>query len=389
LLIRFGGHSQAGGLSIEENKIFEFIDKLNDNISKTYPDSVFEPKKYYDFDATNFEINKNFVDQLELLEPCGFGNEKPMFLLAINEPANVNRMKNYDNHIKIDYNNLDVVGFNYGNFYNYLQTNSFKKILVELGFNTFNKKKTINATIKGLCTNKLNTSIKQELINAQVIKQLEFINDDNLVKFNTINDDVSFINNIIKSNIGTLIVTYNFNNYINFIKNYKNKILNYELYNINSNNAENTILFCPNFENIISNYSNVIFLEPVLFDGVLNKIVNANIYIVNSKNGYNLNKISVSREVFAKYHNAIKNAQHKEINAINDLEYFKKLVKLNPQYKQLAFDQFTFVTYVLQELGIIKISDDEFYYLTINSEEKNNLSNSKIYNYIKLLLKIY
>lgn len=191
------------------------------------------------------------------------------------------------------------------------------------------------------------------------------------------------------SSFGTLVVTNDFTNYTNFINNYSNHLLNYEMYNLNNKTGENAILYLPNSDVRISSYSNVIFLEPVLCEGYLNIVNNAKIFVRNENFSLNIFKnVTTAREIFAVYHNAIKNLFNKGVFGECEYDYFMKLVKLNPQYKNLKFEQFTFVTLVLSELNIISIDTENVYNIILNAEVKSTLTNSKVYNFVHFMNKI-
>lgn len=392
LLIRFGGHNQAGGLSIMEENIAQFTKELNKNIKSRYSETDFEQVKYYDLDLNKVELNAQFLNEVKKLEPFGFGNEKPIFKLTFNN-AKIARMKNYNNHLKIKINNLDIVAFNWGKYFDHLQTNSNKELLIELnGENSYKGITNINAQVKALKVNKLNTNVKADYAVANILKQLKFINEQNKnphVSFNDTNlNDI--INMTLKaSSFGTLVVTNDFTNYTNFINNYSNHLLNYEMYNLNNKTGENAILYLPNSDVCISSYSNVIFLEPVLCEGYLNIVNNAKIFVRNENFSLNIFKnVTTAREIFAVYHNAIKNLFNKGVFGECEYDYFMKLVKLNPQYKNLKFEQFTFVTLVLSELNIISIDTENVYNIILNAEVKSTLTNSKVYNFVHFMNKI-
>lgn len=77
LLVKFGGHPMAAGLSIEENDIDEFRRRLNENAKLTEDDFV--PQIWIDVPMPFEYVNEKIVDELKGLEPFGQGNEKPLF----------------------------------------------------------------------------------------------------------------------------------------------------------------------------------------------------------------------------------------------------------------------------------------------------------------------
>ena len=77
LLVKFGGHPMAAGLSIEESDIDEFRRRLNENAKLTEDDFV--PQIWIDVPMPFEYVNEKIVDELKGLEPYGHGNEKPLF----------------------------------------------------------------------------------------------------------------------------------------------------------------------------------------------------------------------------------------------------------------------------------------------------------------------
>lgn len=77
LLIKFGGHPLAAGLSLPEENIENFKNKINKNCGLTEEDFI--PKISIDVPMPIDYIRENLIEELELLEPFGKGNPKPLF----------------------------------------------------------------------------------------------------------------------------------------------------------------------------------------------------------------------------------------------------------------------------------------------------------------------
>lgn len=77
LLVKFGGHPMAAGLSLEEKEIDEFRRRLNADAELTEEDFV--PKIWIDVPMPFEYVNEKIVQELKDLEPFGQGNEKPLF----------------------------------------------------------------------------------------------------------------------------------------------------------------------------------------------------------------------------------------------------------------------------------------------------------------------
>lgn len=77
LLLKFGGHPMAAGLSLLKENVEEFRRRLNEGAELTEEDFV--RKVWIDVPMPLEYINEPLIEELELLEPFGQGNEKPLF----------------------------------------------------------------------------------------------------------------------------------------------------------------------------------------------------------------------------------------------------------------------------------------------------------------------
>ncbi|MCD7854960.1 MAG: single-stranded-DNA-specific exonuclease RecJ [Clostridiales bacterium] len=77
LLLRFGGHSQAVGLSLEEENIAELKRRLNEGCCLSLEDM--ERKIYIDRETGFNEISLELSRELKALKPFGTGNPTPVF----------------------------------------------------------------------------------------------------------------------------------------------------------------------------------------------------------------------------------------------------------------------------------------------------------------------
>lgn len=89
LLSKWGGHKMAAGVSLEEKNMEEFRRRLNENAGLT--EKELTETIWIDAPMPIDYVSEKLVQQLELLEPFGKGNEKPVFA---------------DKNLKIRYANL-------------------------------------------------------------------------------------------------------------------------------------------------------------------------------------------------------------------------------------------------------------------------------------------
>ena len=77
LLIEFGGHAMAAGMTLAPENLEKFSDRLNRNCVLTEED--FTEKIQFDKEVDLGDINKNILSQLSYLEPFGEGNPPILF----------------------------------------------------------------------------------------------------------------------------------------------------------------------------------------------------------------------------------------------------------------------------------------------------------------------
>ncbi len=77
LLLKFGGHPMAAGLSLLKEHVDEFRKCLNEQARLTEEDFI--RKVWIDVPMPLEYIDEPLIEELELLEPFGQGNEKPLF----------------------------------------------------------------------------------------------------------------------------------------------------------------------------------------------------------------------------------------------------------------------------------------------------------------------
>ncbi len=75
---KFGGHAQAAGLTIDPGVFGDLRNDVCRYIGGHYGESVFQPKKTYDIGIDIKDLTREFVRDMERLEPFGQCNEKPV-----------------------------------------------------------------------------------------------------------------------------------------------------------------------------------------------------------------------------------------------------------------------------------------------------------------------
>lgn len=81
LLLSFGGHSFAAGLTLQKKNIYEFKQRLEEKIAKELPPEVLQPKVEIDAHCHLDDMTLKLLHDLEQLEPFGNSNPQPAFLV--------------------------------------------------------------------------------------------------------------------------------------------------------------------------------------------------------------------------------------------------------------------------------------------------------------------
>jgi single-stranded-DNA-specific exonuclease len=81
LLVRFGGHAQAAGVTVRNDKMQAFEEKMNSLIEKQLEGIDMTPEIMVDGELFATDVDFELVEGLEKLKPFGQENEEPIFLL--------------------------------------------------------------------------------------------------------------------------------------------------------------------------------------------------------------------------------------------------------------------------------------------------------------------
>jgi single-stranded-DNA-specific exonuclease len=79
VLMSFGGHAQAAGLVIAEDKLAEFRERFEAVVAERTPAADFEATLTLDAEWRLNQLDRKLVDELARLEPHGPGNPEPLF----------------------------------------------------------------------------------------------------------------------------------------------------------------------------------------------------------------------------------------------------------------------------------------------------------------------
>ena len=121
LLLQFGGHKYAAGLTIDESKIEEFSHKFKEAAKDLISDEDLVPKIEIAAEISLNEIRQEVEKYLEYFEPYGPKNPKPLFVSTNLEVVYPRLVGNQSQHLRfrVRQNGIefDAIGFNMSEHY--------------------------------------------------------------------------------------------------------------------------------------------------------------------------------------------------------------------------------------------------------------------------------
>ena len=155
LMVQFGGHPMAAGLSIEEENIEKFREQLNQNCTLTEED--LRPKIIIDVAMPISYITKELVEQISLLEPFGKGNVKPIFAqkgLRVLDSNIIGKNKNVVKLKLLDPQGAIIEGIYFGeadDFMNFIREKDSISVTYYPEINRFRGRESLQIIIQNYC----------------------------------------------------------------------------------------------------------------------------------------------------------------------------------------------------------------------------------------------
>lgn len=99
-LDKFGGHPMACGFSLQEKDLENFLKKIREIAEEQLKDSDLSPKITIEAELPMEDINEDLMEVLEMFEPFGKDNERPVFCSRSVQIMDINVMGFEQQHIK-------------------------------------------------------------------------------------------------------------------------------------------------------------------------------------------------------------------------------------------------------------------------------------------------
>ena len=148
LLLTYGGHSQAAGVSVSIENFEKLKSALNLYAGKLKSVMDTEQKIYAEWEILE-PISLRFAKELDLLEPCGVSNRKPLFITSV-LGVESNPLKVGSPHFAFKTNVFEMLDFNGERNVALLSFPIEKKIVFEVNLSTYKNKESLKGYVKGV-----------------------------------------------------------------------------------------------------------------------------------------------------------------------------------------------------------------------------------------------
>lgn len=142
LLIHFGGHPMAAGLTTDISSIDALRTTLNEQADQTLTPEDFIPLREIDLRCKVSDISIELIEEFGKLAPFGVGNPTPKVLVEKAPLVQLKRVGNENNHLKAVFSedgiHLEGIGFRLGHLYHEIAPSAIASVTGELQINEWN-----------------------------------------------------------------------------------------------------------------------------------------------------------------------------------------------------------------------------------------------------------
>lgn len=144
----FGGHSQAAGVSVLQENFEKLKAALEKYLAGRYKNSDFVPCVQVSGKLEG-EFSPRLARELEMLEPYGVGNKRPLFVLTENSVP-VRAVKAQSPHISVKSDKIELMYFGGGRFTRLIESGAPKNFIFEYNVSQFRGKEYIKGFVRDI-----------------------------------------------------------------------------------------------------------------------------------------------------------------------------------------------------------------------------------------------
>ena len=152
-LIQAGGHEMAIGCKLKTSEFEAFRDEFEKYANENITDEMMVPVLNIDYEISDKNFDLKSIEELQLLEPFGAGNNKPTFIykdLRIDGIRKLSEGKHMKLQLQSGNNTVEAIGFGIGELADEYQIGDRIDVAGNLEINEYNGKKNIQIVLKDL-----------------------------------------------------------------------------------------------------------------------------------------------------------------------------------------------------------------------------------------------
>jgi len=168
LLVQFGGHKYAAGLTIEKKNIPAFIKKFEEVVARTITKDMLVPEVQLDAELEIGLLNLNFYKIVQQFAPFGPANMRPVFVTrGLSDTGRSSLVGQTKNHLRVEATDqgyyVKGIAFNQSFKYSLIQKSKFD-ICYNLDLNEWRGSKNLQMTIKDIKSSEITPPSIEETI---------------------------------------------------------------------------------------------------------------------------------------------------------------------------------------------------------------------------------
>ncbi len=149
-LVKYGGHSQAAGVTVKNENLNNFFEELEKVIEDELESKDISPVLEIDAEIFPKDLDFELAESIKKFEPFGEGNEEPVFLMKNLMVDNIKKVGNKEKHLKLFLKANDgtpkvfeAIGFNLTNGFSHLKLNDKIDTVFNISIDSWNGNKKI------------------------------------------------------------------------------------------------------------------------------------------------------------------------------------------------------------------------------------------------------
>jgi len=157
LLVKFGGHAQAAGMTIRNEKLDAFYERFSSLVEDGLREVVTEPELWIDMQIRPTDIVPELVTALSRFAPFGEGNTEPVFALSDMRVKQARFVGSGNKHWKLvlespdGMRSFEAIGFSLGERFPEIVEGDRLDIAFTLEENVWNGRSSIQLKLVDLC----------------------------------------------------------------------------------------------------------------------------------------------------------------------------------------------------------------------------------------------